>query len=68
MQNSLIAFSLIVLQKVVNGYGATFTTAFTVVSRIETLVQQPFMSLGAAFQHTSGQNIGAGLKDELEKV
>ena len=48
LQNSLIAFSLIVLQAIVNGYGATFTTAFTVISRIETLVQQPFMSLGAA--------------------
>ena len=67
LQNSLIAFSLIVLQKVVNGYGATFTTAFTVVSRIETLVQQPFMSLGAAVSTYTGQNIGAGLKDRVRK-
>ena len=63
----MIAFSLIVLQKVVNGYGATFTTAFTVVSRIETLVQQPFMSLGAAVSTYTGQNIGAGLKDRVRK-
>ena len=67
LQNSLIAFSLIVLQKVVNGYGATFTTAFTVVSRIETLVQQPFMSLGAAVSTYTGQNIGAGLKERVRK-
>ena len=72
LQNSLIAFSLIVLQKVVNGYGATFTTAFTVVSRIETLVQQPFMSLGVRdmgqqFQHTQGRILAPGLKTELEK-
>ena len=67
LQNSLIAFSLIVLQKVVNGYGDTFTTAFTVVSRIETLVQQPFMSLGAAVSTYTGQNIGAGLKDRVRK-
>lgn len=60
LQNSLIAFSLIVLQRVVNSYGAAFTTAFTVVSRIETLVQQPFMSLGAALSTYTGQNIGAG--------
>lgn len=60
LQNSLIAFSLIVLQKVVNGYDAVFTTAFTVVSRIETLVQQPFMSLGAALSTYTGQNKGAG--------
>lgn len=59
LQNSLIAFSLIVLQAVVNGYGANFTTAFTVVSRIESLVQQPFMSLGAAVSTYTGQNLGA---------
>ena len=60
VQNSMIAFSLIVLQRVVNSYGAAFTTAFTVISRIETLVQQPFMSLGAALSTYTGQNIGAG--------
>ena len=67
LQNSLIAFSLIVLQAIVNGYGATFTTAFTVVSRIETLVQQPFMSLGAAVSTYTGQNLGAGKTDRVVK-
>lgn len=60
LQNSLISFSLIVLQAIVNSYGANFTTAFTVVSRIESLVQQPFMSLGAAVSTYTGQNLGAG--------
>ena len=60
LQNSLIAISLIVLQAIVNGYGADFTTAFTAVSRIETLVQQPFMSIGAAVSTFTGQNLGAG--------
>ena len=67
LQNSLIAFSLIVLQAIVNGYGATFTTAFTVISRIETLVQQPFMSLGAAVSTYTGQNLGAGKTDRVMK-
>ena len=67
LQNSLIAFSLIVLQAIVNGYGATFTTAFTVISRIETLVQQPFMSLGAAVSTYPGQNLGAGKTDRVVK-
>ena len=67
LQNSLIAFSLIVLQAIVNGYGATFTTAFTVISRIETLVQQPFMSLGAAVSTYTGQNLGAGRTDRVVK-
>ncbi len=60
LQNALIAFSLIVLQSIVNSYGKTFTASFTVVTRIEQLVQQPFMSLGAALSTYTGQNIGAG--------
>lgn len=65
LQNALIAFSLIVLQAIVNSYGANFTTAFTIVSRIETLIQQPFMSLGAAVSTYTGQNLGA---EKIERV
>ncbi len=60
LQNSMIAFSLVILQAIVNSYGPVFTTAFTVVGRIEQLIQQPFMSLGAALATYTGQNIGAG--------
>lgn len=60
IQNAMIAFSLVALQKVVNGFGSSFVTAFTVVSRIEQIVQQPFMSLGSALATYTGQNIGAG--------
>lgn len=67
LQNSLIAFSLIVLQGVVNSYGANFTTAFTVVTRIETFIQQPFMSLGAAMSTYTGQNLGAGKVKRVTK-
>ena len=64
-QSSLIAFSLIALQRVVNEFGSDFVTSFTVVSRIEQLVQHPFMSLGAAIATYTGQNIGAGRYDRV---
>ena len=64
-QNSLIAFSLIALQRVVNEFGSDFVTSFTVVSRIEQLIQQPFMSLGAAVATYTGQNLGAGREDRV---
>ncbi len=67
LQSSMISFSLIVLQAIVNTYGAVFTTAFTIVGRIESLVQQPFMSLGAALASYTGQNIGAGRIDRVQK-
>ena len=67
-QYSLIALSLIALQRVVNEFGSDFVTSFTVVSRIELLIQQPFMSLGAAVATYTGQNIGAGREDRVRLI
>jgi len=60
LQNALIAFSCVALQFVVNTFGDNYVTAFSMVNRIEQLVQQPFMSLGAALATYTGQNKGAG--------
>jgi len=43
------------------------TAAYTVVNRIEQLVMQPFMSLGAAVTSFTGQNIGAKKLDRVKK-
>lgn len=67
IQNAMIAFSLVVLQSVVNGFGSSFVTAFTIVSRVEQIIQQPFMSLGSALATFTGQNIGAGRIDRVKK-
>ncbi len=64
-QNVLIALSCTILQSVVNGYGDTIMDAYTVTSRVEQLVQQPFNSLGMAVSTFAGQNAGAG---EYERV
>ena len=65
-QSSLISFSLIALQKVVNSFGSDFVTSFTVVTRIEQLIQHPLTSLGAAIATYTGQNIGAGKLDRVK--
>lgn len=67
IQNSLIAFSCIFLQRVVNGFGESVVAANTALSRIEQLVQQPYNSLGAAITAYTGQNIGAGKLDRVKK-
>lgn len=67
LQNSLIAFSCIFLQRVVNGFGESVVAANTALSRIEQLVQQPYSSLGAALTSYTGQNIGAGKLDRVKK-
>ncbi|MCR5623701.1 MAG: MATE family efflux transporter, partial [Lachnospiraceae bacterium] len=65
-QNSLIAFSCMALQSVVNHYGATVMAAYTATARVEQLVQQPFSSLGTAVSTFAGQNAGAGKMDRVK--
>ncbi|MCR5061746.1 MAG: MATE family efflux transporter [Treponema sp.] len=67
MQSCLISISMMVLQGVVNTFGETIMAAYTIVMRVEQLVQQPYSSIGAAITNYSGQNIGAGLLDRVKK-
>ena len=64
-QNALIAFSCVALQSVVNRYGTTVMAAYTATGRVESLVQQPFNSLGLAISTFAGQNAGAGQYDRV---
>lgn len=67
LQNSMIAFSCIFLQRVVNGFGEDVVAANTALGRIEQLVQQPYSSLGAALTAYTGQNIGANKIDRVKQ-
>ena len=67
VQNSLIAISCVVLQGVVNGFGESVIAAYTITSRIEQLVGQPYSSLATAVTTYTGQNIGAGKIDRVRK-
>lgn len=67
LQNSFISISMMVLQGIINGYSEVLIAASTVVSRIEQLVLQPGMSVGAAVAAYAGQNIGAGRIDRAKK-
>lgn len=67
LQNSFVSISMMALQFVINGFQETIIAAYTVVNRIEQLVMQPSMSLGAAVASFTGQNIGAGKIDRVKK-
>lgn len=67
LQNAMIAFSCIFLQKIVNGFGENVVAANTALGRIEQLVQQPYNSLGAALTTYTGQNFGAGKIDRVKQ-
>ena len=66
LQNSMIAVSCMVLQGVVNTFGGTVVSAYTIIGRIEQLVQQPYGSLGIALTTYAGQNMGAGKLDRVK--
>jgi putative MATE family efflux protein len=67
LQNSFISVSMMALQGVINGYNEVVIAASTVVTRIEQLVLQPGMSVGAAVASYVGQNIGAGKIDRVKQ-
>lgn len=67
LQSSMIAISCMVLQGVVNGFGENVIAAYTITNRIESIVQQPYGSLGAAVTTFAGQNAGAGKPERIKK-
>ena len=66
LQNALIAFSCVALQRVVNSFGSSVMAAYTATGRIEQLVQQPLGSLGTAVSTFAGQNAGARKLDRVK--
>ncbi|MDF2802443.1 MAG: putative rane protein [Anaerocolumna sp.] len=67
IQNSFVSLSTMALQSVINGYGETIMAAATAASRIEQLILQPGMSMGAALAAYTGQNIGAREIDRVKQ-
>ena len=67
LQNALIALSTMILQGVVNSFGQTVMAAYTVVCKVEQIVQMPYNALGAAITSFAGQNLGAGKIDRVKQ-
>ena len=67
LQNALVSSSMMALQGVINSYNDVVIAANTVYARIEQLVLQPGMSVGAALAAYTGQNVGAGRLDRVKE-
>ncbi len=68
MQGFAIAISCVILQAFVNSFDENVVTAFTVTSRVEQFVQQPYSSLAMAVSTFTGQNMGAGNEQRVRKA
>ncbi len=67
LQNSMIAISCMALQGVVNTFGETVMAAYTIIGRIEQVVQQPYSSLSMAITTYTGQNVGASKTERVKQ-
>ncbi len=65
IQFSVIAFGFMVLQYVLNSFGSQAVAAFTVGSRIQSLMNNPLISMAVVMATFVGQNYGA---QEWERI
>ncbi len=61
LQFSILALSMMIVQRVCNSFGTEVIAGFTAAMRIEQLSTQPLFALGIAFATFSAQNYGAAL-------
>ena len=67
LQFAMISISCMALQRVINSFGAVAVAANTAVVRIETVIHQPYQTMGATLSTFTGQNYGAKKFDRVKK-
>ncbi len=67
-QSMMISLSCVILQSMVNRFDEEVVSAFTVTSKVELLLDQPFIALSSALSTFTGQNMGAGKLDRVKKA
>lgn len=67
LQHCIISFGNVLMQRLVNHFGETTMAAFTCGLRIENYCMVPALSLNSAMSMFTGQNIGAGRLDRVER-
>ncbi len=67
-QSVLISLSCVFMQSMVNRFDEEVVSAFTVTSKVELLLDQPFIALSAAMSTFTGQNMGARREDRVNRA
>jgi len=67
LQSSMIAISMMVLQGVVNGFGATVMAVNTISAKVDLIISQFYGAISQALVTYSGQNIGARKIERVKK-
>ena len=67
LQQSVMNFGILMVQGLVNSFGASVMAAFAVAVKIDTIAYMPVQDFGNAFSVFVAQNFGAGKKDRIQK-
>ena len=67
VQQSVMNFGILMVQGLVNSFGAVVMAAFAAAVKIDTFAYMPVQDFGNAFSTFIAQNYGAGRHDRVEK-
>jgi putative MATE family efflux protein len=67
IQQTLVAAGMMVLTRVVNGFGAATMAGFAAAGRLDSFASMPAMNLSQALSTFTGQNIGAGKPERVRR-
>lgn len=67
LQQTLVSLGMMMLTRIVNGFGPATMAAYTAASRIDSFAAMPAMNLGQALMTFTGQNMGAGKTERVRK-
>ncbi len=67
VQQMLVGSGLMVLFRIVNGFGPAVVAAYTAATRIDSFASMPAINFSAAVSSFVGQNLGAGKPERVKK-
>lgn len=65
LQQSIVHIGMLLVQSVVNGFGAAVMAGYAAATRIESISIVPMLAIGNAMSTFSAQNMGAGRPDRV---
>ena len=66
LQQSVMNFGILMVQGIVNSFGANVMAAFAVAVKIDTIAYMPVQDFGNAFSVFTAQNYGAGKNERIK--
>lgn len=67
LQQIMVSSGFVFLQKLVNFYGGSMMAAYTVSTRVESMVQIPIIGVQSTLSTYAAQNMGAGKPERVSK-